>query len=221
MGEAQMHKRPRYGILGGTFDPPHIGHLTLAQEAYARLALDRVWFIPAGSPPHKSGRAISAGAQRRAMVARAIADDARFALSDIELDRAGPSYTVETLRLLHATWGADAWLCLIVGWDMLAYLPQWHDPAGVVAQVDQVAAAHRPGFVVEPGDVTALESQVPGLTQRLTLLPAPQFELAASAIRERVATGLPIRYLVPDAVRQYIEEQGLYAEPETAVGDAT
>src|SRR5262245_40718520 len=102
-----MQNVRRYGILGGTFDPPHIGHLALAQEAHARLHLDRVWFLPAGVPPHKPGRPISPGAERAAMVQLAIAADDRFALSALELERAGPSYTVRTLELLREAWGPE------------------------------------------------------------------------------------------------------------------
>jgi len=215
-----MHAPLRYGILGGTFDPPHIGHLALAQEAYARLGLDRVWFIPTGTPPHKAGRPISSGADRRAMVELAIAGDERFALSTIELKRPGPSYTVETLHTLRAQWcGADnaggnndgeVWIGFLVGWDMLASLPEWHDPSGVLAALDGLIAAHRPGFTADDAELDRLEAQLPGLRKRLTLLPAPQLDLAATSLRERVAAGLPIRYLAPDAVCAYIEEHRLY-----------
>ena len=145
-----MHSGARYGILGGTFDPPHLGHLVLAQEVFARLGLDRVWFVPTGSPPHKVGQRITAAEHRRAMVELAIAGDARFALSTVELERAGPSYTVDTLRLLRATWGEASRICLVLGWDMLLYLPSWHDPRGVIAAADEIAAVHRPGFDGDP-----------------------------------------------------------------------
>ncbi|HUY79481.1 MAG TPA: nicotinate-nucleotide adenylyltransferase [Ktedonobacterales bacterium] len=211
---AQPHTPTRrFGVLGGTFDPPHIGHLALAQEVYARRALDRVWFLPTGSPPHKQGQPISPAQQRRAMVERAIMGDERFALCDVELERPGPSYTVDTLRQLRAEWGAETHICFIVGWDMLAFLPQWHDAPGVLAALDQLAAVHRPGFVEEDEaqpQLERLEAQLPGLRAKLTLLPAPQFDVSSSDLRERVAAGLPIRYLVPDAVRAYIAEQALY-----------
>ena len=119
-----VHAGPRYGILGGTFDPPHLGHLVIAQEAFVRLNLDRVWFLPAGEPPHKARRTISPAADRLAMVERAIAADERFAVSTVELERPGPSYTVDTLRELRALWGPNAWMVLILGWDMLEYLPK-------------------------------------------------------------------------------------------------
>lgn len=210
-GKLGRHTPARYGILGGTFDPPHLGHLVLAQEAYVRLGLERVWLVPTGMPPHKRGRQITAKAHRQAMVARAIAGDARFGLCTAELTRAGPSYTVDTLRLLRAHWGQATWLSLIVGWDMLLTLPEWHDAPGVVAEADQFAAAHRPGVPRDDRAIAALEAQLPGLRSKLVLLPAPQLDLAATAVRERVASSLPIRYLVPDAVRCYIEQHHLYS----------
>jgi nicotinate-nucleotide adenylyltransferase len=146
------------------------------------------------------------------MTAAAIAGDPRFALSRIELERAGTSYTVETLRLLRDEWGTGTSLVLILGWDMLASLPTWHDAAGVIAQADQLAAAHRPGFPPGEHELDELEARLPGLRAKLTLIPAPQLDLAATAIRERVALGLPIRYLIPDAVREYVEREELYRD---------
>lgn len=202
-------KRPRYGILGGTFDPPHVGHLALAQEVYVRLGLDRVWFVPAGEPPHKAGKPISAAEDRLAMVELAIAGDDRFAVSTIEVERPGPSYTADTLETLRARWsGID--IVFMMGWDMLVYLPKWYAPERVVAAVDVLAASHRPGVPVAEDEIEHLASLVPGLREKLTVLPAPQLDVAATTLRERVALGLPIRYLVPDAVRRYIEERELY-----------
>jgi nicotinate-nucleotide adenylyltransferase len=216
-----MQKMPRYGILGGTFDPPHIGHLALAQEAHSRLGLDRVWFVPTGAPPHKPGQPVSAADDRVAMVERAIAGDARFALSTVELELAGPSYTIRTLGVLRQRWGADAWICFVMGWDMLAYLPKWRDPAGVVAAVDAVAAAHRPGYPATDGEVAALAPAVPGLSEKLAVLPGPLLDISATGIRDRVASGLPVRYLVLDSVRHYIEERGLYRDHGVSSGTAT
>lgn len=208
--EKRVHAGPRYGILGGTFDPPHLGHLVVAQEVYARMGLDRVWFVPAGQPPHKAQRTISPAADRLAMVERAIASDDRFAVSTIELERSGPSYTVDTLRELRALWGDDAWMVLILGWDMLEYLPKWHDAEGVIARADQIAAVHRPGFVADDSDIARLEAQFPGLRAKLALLPGPQLAISGTELRARVAQLLPVRYLTPDAVASYIEMQLLY-----------
>jgi nicotinate-nucleotide adenylyltransferase len=204
---------PRYGILGGTFDPPHIAHLALAQEVYARLGLDRVYFVPAGEPPHKSGHDVTSAAERRAMVERAIAGDRRFALCTVDLDRPGPSYTAETLRRLRALWGPAAALDLIVGWDSLIDLPRWHDPAGVVSGATRLVAAHRPGYPPEPALLDRLAAALPALPARLVLLPVPQLELSGTELRQRVASSLPVRYLVPDGVERYIAEHGLYRAP--------
>lgn len=206
-----MPKAASYGILGGTFDPPHLGHLALAQEVYTRLALDRVWFVPAGQPPHKVGHEVSPAADRRAMVELAIAGDARFGLSTVELDRAGPSYTAETLALLRAEWGA-ARMVLILGWDMLAYLPHWHEPEAVVARADQIVAVHRPGVSAPEGELARLEALLPGLAEKLAVLPAPRLEIASSDLRARVAAGQPVRYLTPAAVADYIALRGLFRE---------
>lgn len=205
-----VRRRARYGILGGTFDPPHLGHSILAQEVYARLELDRVWFIPTGTPPHKPGANVTPAAERLAMVELAVAQDERFAVSPIELERAGPSYTVDTLRALRARWGDSVELYFIVGWDMLLYLPQWHDAAGVLAQLDALVAVHRPGFDADAEGLAQVRASVPELAEKLLLLGVPQVEISSSAIRERVVQGLPIRYLVLDAVRTYIEEHELY-----------
>ena len=217
--QKRVHAGPRYGILGGTFDPPHLGHLVVAQEVYARMGLDRVWFVPAGQPPHKAQRTISPAADRLAMVERAIAADDRFAVSTIELERSGPSYTVDTLRELRALWGDDAWMVLILGWDMLEYLPKWHDAQGVIASTDQIAAVYRPGFVSDDSDIARLEERFPGLRTKLALVPGPQLAISGTEIRARVAQLLPVRYLTPDAVATYIEMQSLYRavrQPEGA-----
>lgn len=208
-----MRAGVRYGILGGTFDPPHIGHLALAQEAHARLQLDRVWFIPAAAPPHKRGVRVSSAAHRRAMVELAIAGDERFGLESVELDRPGPSYTVETLRLLRERWGDQVWIGFIVGWDMLVNLPTWREPAATVATLDALIAARRPGYAAierEADELATLERKIPGVSERLEVLPGPQLDLSSSELRKRVAMGLPLRYLTPDPVRAYITSHGLY-----------
>jgi nicotinate-nucleotide adenylyltransferase len=210
-----MRTGVRYGILGGTFDPPHLGHLALAQEAYARLDLDRVWFAPAAAPPHKQGHMISSAMDRRAMVELAIADDERFGLDTVDLDRPGPAYTVETLRLLRERWGESAWIGFIIGWDMLLSLPTWREPASALAKLDALIAARRPGYS-EPDDgeeaaLAELERRLPGVRARLVILPGPQLAISSSDLRDRVAQGLPVRYLTPDPVRAYINARAMYA----------
>lgn len=212
-----MRAGVRYGILGGTFDPPHTGHLALAQEAAARLGLDRVWFLPAADPPHKRERALAAAPHRAAMVELAIANNPRFGLDRTDLDRPGPHYTVDTLDILRGRWGPDVWMGFITGWDMLLYLPKWHDPAGVLSRLDALIVARRPGSesgeqgaMGERDALARLEASLPGLRERITLLDMPQLEISSTALRERVAAGLPIRYLTPDPVCAYITGQGLY-----------
>jgi nicotinate-nucleotide adenylyltransferase len=208
-----MRAGARYGILGGTFDPPHFGHLALAQEATTRLRLDRVWFMPAADPPHKRGRALTAADGRAAMVSLAIADDERFGLDRTDLDRPGPSYTVETLDILRARWGPEVWIGFIIGWDMLLYLPKWRDPEGVLARLDALIVARRPGTASDPDTAGALAQmgvKLPALAERLTLLDAPQLDISSTDLRTRVAAGLPVRYLTPDRVCSYINRQGLY-----------
>ena len=205
-----MPGRLRYGILGGTFDPPHIGHLILAQEAYVRLGLDRVWFIPTGVSPHKLGQPVTPAIHRVAMLERALLSDTRFAWLTLEIERPGPSYTVDTLRELRTQWGPEVEIALILGWDMLLYLPQWREPEAVVASVDQIAAVHRPGA----GPDTRLDgvvARLPDLRAKLRMIPFPQLDISGAAIRERVAQGLPIRYLVSNVVSGYISAQGLYS----------
>jgi nicotinate-nucleotide adenylyltransferase len=209
---------PRIGVLGGTFDPPHIAHLLIAQEARARLGLDVVLFVPASAPPHKRGHAISPIDDRAAMVLHAIADAPGFALSRVDADRPGPSYTVDTLRRLRDEYGAQATLDLLIGGDMLLDLPTWHDAPGVVAGADHIVAAHRPGYAEGAARLHHLHAALPDLAAKLVLLPVIQTEVSASEIRERVASSLPVRYLVPDGVITYIEEHGLYRAPGWDIG---
>jgi nicotinate-nucleotide adenylyltransferase len=210
-----MPGRQRYGILGGTFDPPHIGHLILAQEAHVRLGLARVWFIPTGVSPHKLGQSVTPAVHRVAMLERALASDDRFGLLTLEIERPGPSYTVDTLRELRMQWGSEVEITLILGWDMMLYLPQWRDPSGVVASVDEIVAVHRPGADSSDALDDVFE-RLPDLRGKLRTLSFPQLDISSTEIRERVARGLPVRYLVSDVVSGYISAQGLYSRDSGA-----
>lgn len=197
----------KLGILGGTFNPPHLGHLICAQEAHRELGLDRVLMIPARIPPHKPVEH-EPGAEHRLELCRlAIEGDERFAVSALELSRDGPSYTVDTLSELTAN-DPQSELYLIVGGDIAAGLPRWREPARVL-ELATVAVAKRRGTARSSVDA-ALES-LPG-GERAQFFSMPRIGVSSTLVRRRVRSGQPIRYLVPDAVAGYIAEHRLYAE---------
>jgi nicotinate-nucleotide adenylyltransferase len=200
----------RLGILGGTFNPPHIGHLICGQEAHRELALDRVLLVPARIPPHKPVEH-EPGAEHRFELCRlAVAEDERFAVSDLELAREGPSYTVDTLNQLHARAPLDE-LVLILGGDIAAGLGDWHR-VDEVLQLATVAVAGRRGTSRE-----SVARTLGGLRggERARFFAMPRIAVSSTQIRRRVSAGQPIRYLVPDPVRDYIEGHGLYREDPT------
>lgn len=199
----------RLGILGGTFNPPHLGHLLIAQEAYDQVGLDEVLFMPVATPPHKDAAGDPGPDARLAMVAAAIQDDARFAASDLEIRRGGPSYTVDTLRALHATFPGSE-LTFIVGGDMAASLPTWRDPADVVS-LARLAVAEREG--TRRADILERLATVPGAVERVDFFDLPRIDFSSSLVRRRVAADRPITYLVPDRVAGYIAQHGLYRSP--------
>jgi len=201
------------GVLGGTFDPIHVAHLALAQEAAESLGLERVLFVPAGSPPHKPGIRISSGPDRLAMVELAIAGNARFASSRIELDRDGPSWTVDTLEALDASRRVDGVagdVTLILSADAFLGLMAWRDPRRVLT-LARLAVAPRDGY--PEADPAFLATSLPDLADRAVFLDGPRIRLSASTLRERAAAGRSLRYLVPDAVAAYIDDHGLYLTP--------
>jgi len=195
------------GVLGGTFDPIHSGHLVIAEEARLRLSLAKVLFVPAGQPWLKTGRTITSAVHRVQMVKRAIAANPYFELSAIEVDRPGPSYSVETINVLQQQLGAEARIFFLVGWDSLPELPEWKEPTKLI-QLCKVVAVTRPGF--SRPDLKSMESFVPGIIQSVIWLDIPPVDISSTDIRNRVAQGLSIHGLVPDEVEGYIEEHGLY-----------
>lgn len=196
----------RIGILGGTFNPPHIGHLICAQEAHLQLALDQVLMIPAGRPPHKPDDSDEPGPQHRLELCRcAIDGDPRFEVSDIEVLRDGPSYTVDTLSELHSRI-PDSELYLIVGGDVAAGLPAWREPERVLS-LATLAVARRRGTTRKSIDA-ALGSLRGG--ERSEFFQMPRIGISSTEIRRRVRERQPITYLVPDAVASYIDEHRLY-----------
>lgn len=200
----------RIGLIGGTFDPVHYGHLVVAEEVRFVCKLDEMVFVPAGQPPHKQGGIITPAHHRLAMLELAIASNPHFSLSRVDIERTGPSYTVETLRLLHQQWGQQVELYFLIGWDSLEEFHTWHDPAGILAELTYLVAVHRPGYIAEPEYVAAMEERLPLLKQRLLTVPAPQLEIAATELRQRIMEGKPIKYQVPEAVEQYIVQHKLY-----------
>jgi nicotinate-nucleotide adenylyltransferase len=195
----------RVGLLGGTFDPPHIGHLVCAQEALVQLGLDRVLLVPAGTPPHKAIVADPGVEHRVAMCDAAVAGDERFGVSRADADREGRAYTVELLRSLS---GPDE-LTFIVGGDMAYSLPTWREPEAVLA-LARLGVAEREG--VRRADIVERLAGLARAEERVVFFEMPRIDVSSSLIRRRAAAGLPLRYLVPDAVAEYIEHEGLYRQ---------
>jgi nicotinate-nucleotide adenylyltransferase len=198
----------RVGLLGGTFNPPHIAHLICAQEALVQLRLDRVLLVPVAVAPHKTVEAEPGVAHRVAMCEAAVAGDDRFGVSRADADRDGPSYTVDLLRALRAESPGDE-LTFIVGGDMAYSLPAWRDPEGVLA-LAQLAVAEREG--VRRADIRESVAGLAGASERLRFFEMPRLDISSSLIRRRAAGGQPVRYLVPDPVAAYMERQRLYRD---------
>ncbi|HLO15587.1 MAG TPA: nicotinate-nucleotide adenylyltransferase [Anaerolineales bacterium] len=200
----------RVGLFGGTFDPPHVGHLILASEARSQLELKRILWTVTPDPPHKQDQWITPLEHRLAMVKLAIRDNPFFELSRVELDRPGPHYTVDTIRLL-AEQNPDAEIVPIIGGDSLHDLPTWHQPKELLYAAHWVGVMRRPG---EEPDLQELERELPGISSKVHYVDAPLLEIASREIRNRVATGQPFRYYLPNPVYHYINKHHLYQQPE-------
>jgi len=194
------------GVLGSAFNPPHLGHLALAQEALWQLGLDEVILVPTGEAPHKRIADDPGRELRLTMTRLAAADDSRFSVSTLEVEREGPSYTYETLELLAKERG-ETELVFVMGADAAVGLESWRNPERVV-ELAQIAVARRAG--VSEADVAAVMRSL-GAAGRATMLEMPQFGVSSSAVRERAREGRPLRYLVPEPVARVIEERGIYA----------
>jgi nicotinate-nucleotide adenylyltransferase len=203
----------KIGVMGGTFDPIHIGHLIAAEEVRCVLRLDKVLFAPAGTPPHKNPAAVTPAFHRERMVELAIASNSSFELSRVDLERPGRSYTVETLRELKRQLGPAADIFFIVGMDSLAELATWHDPVGVLS-ICRLAVVNRPPYVEV--DLAALEADLPGISKQVDMVRMPGIYVASSDLQARVARGLSIKYQVPEPVEQYIHDHELYQSLEGA-----
>jgi nicotinate-nucleotide adenylyltransferase len=196
----------RIGIFGGTFDPPHLGHLILASEAHAQLKLSRLLWVLTPIPPHKLNRPISSLEDRLAMVKLALKEEPDFEFSRIEIKRPGPHYTLDTLRIVSEQY-PKAELILLLGGDSLRDLPTWHQPLEVTAACHQIGVMRRPGDSI---DMAQLEAKIPGLNRKVKFVEAPLLEIASSEIRRRAARGLPFRYYLLPTVYQYIQKHRLY-----------
>jgi len=204
--------RERIGLFGGTFDPPHLGHLILASEAKSQLGLTRLLWTVTPDLPHKQDQLITALEHRLAMVRLAIEDDPSFELSDVELDRPGPHYTLDTIRLV-AQQNPEAEIVPVIGGDSLQDLPTWHKPRELVYAAHWVGVMRRPG---EEVNLEQLERELPGIKSKVHYVDAPLLEIASREIRSRVADGRPFRYYLPNPVYEYINEHHLYRESEIA-----
>jgi nicotinate-nucleotide adenylyltransferase len=199
----------RSGLLGGTFNPPHLGHLVCAQEAWVQLGLDRVLLVPAAVPPHKRVEGEPGVGHRIAMCEAAVADDDRLGVSRADAEREGPAYTVDLLRTLRAAAPEDEFT-FIVGGDLASALPTWREPEALLA-LARLAVAEREG--VRRDDIAARLAGLAGAAGRIDFFDMPRLDVSSSLLRRRAAAGVPLRYLVPDAVARYVEREGLYGAP--------
>ncbi len=206
-----MGQRPRrVGVMGGTFDPIHHGHLVAASEVQAWFGLDEVVFVPTGQPWQKSDREVSPAEDRHRMTVSATASTPRFSVSRVDVDRGGPTYTIDTLRDLRAS-RPGAELFFITGADALAQILTWHD-AEQVFELAQFVGCTRPGTTIDDSTMAGLPSD------RVTILEIPALAISSTECRARAHKGEPVWYLVPDGVVQYIAKRGLYQPPHEGGG---
>jgi nicotinate-nucleotide adenylyltransferase len=197
------------GILGGTFDPIHNGHIEIAREAERQLNLSKVLLLPAGQPWLKTGRTITPACHRAKMVELAIAAETNLELSTLEIDRTGPSYAVQTLEILLSQLGESASLFFIMGWDSLEEVPRWKEPARLL-QMCQLVAFPRPH--IKPPDLESLDKLVPGIARKVILLNMLPIDISSSEIRKRIVEGVPVKGILPLEVEKYIRVHKLYQE---------
>ncbi len=191
--------------MGGTFDPIHHAHLLIAEEIRRRFELPRVIFMPSGKPPHKTDAEITSAEDRYVMVQLATADNQHFYVSRMEIEREGPSYTIDTIRTLRSRMGEGAEVYFVTGADAILEILTWHEPDAIIEEA-RVVAVPRPGF-----DLRELKETLgPRRASKVTVIDAPPADISSTNIRERVAIGTSIRYLVPPPVIDYIRKRGLY-----------
>ncbi len=197
----------KIGVLGGTFDPVHRGHILIAEEARDALGLSEVLIVPSGQPVFKSNYKVTSAEHRLAMLRLAVAGIPWIKVSTMEIERAGPSYTVDTVTELRERPESSSEIYFIIGWDSLAYFPEWREPERII-NVCILAAVPRPGF--DCPDIRALEKKVPGISSRVVFLEKPLTDISSTDIREKASRGEPIVDLVPGPVADYIKEHKLY-----------
>jgi nicotinate-nucleotide adenylyltransferase len=203
--------KERLGILGGTFDPPHFAHLILAQHAYEELSLNKILFVPAGEPPHKDHTRTPVN-QRLTMLELALDEDPRFELSRVEIERPGPHYTIDTVRIIQRE-NPDSELFFIMGGDVYRDLPNWDRPQEMFETCKlAVAVMRRPGFGNPDLRLDMHQSVIPQLEENAMLLTSPLVEFSSTDIVDRLTAGRSIRYMVPDSVLEYIAQHGLYKD---------
>ena len=205
--EVDGSRAKRIGVLGGTFDPPHLGHLWLATLAADAMGLDRVLFMPAAQPPHKGGQLVSRGTDRLLMTRMAITGDPAFELCPIEMERPGPSYTIDSIDELERLYAGQAQIYLLMAADSLNAIDTWREPDRLLERIEWVVGP-RPGS--ELPDRSVLEERFGERASRIHLLQGPSLDVSSSEIRRRVAAGQAIRYLVPRGVEELIVDRGLY-----------
>jgi nicotinate-nucleotide adenylyltransferase len=197
----------KIGVFGGTFDPVHLGHIAMAEEARQELGLERVILVPAGQPMSKPGRVITQAEHRVNMLKLAVKDKPHLLISTIEIKRPGPSFTVDTISEFKLKYSVKDEIYFILGWDSLDQMPEWHEPVRLVTMCWLVAVP-RPGC--SKPDMVALEKIIPGITKKVIFLEKPDIEISATAIREMVSHGKSIEHLVPAPVAEYIKIHKLY-----------
>lgn len=200
-----MNHNLRIGLMGGTFDPIHFGHLILAEQAWEKYNLDKILFVTAADPPHKAGRDVTDARHRFEMTRLAVEDNDHFEISTVELDRSGPSYTVDTIRQILGLYGEGTCVYLLVGADEARAFSTWRDPY-IIKDLATVVVANRPGCPVT-GALNALPAD---LADGIEPLSMPGVDISSTDLRERVRLGRSIRYLVPDSVKEYIMSTNLY-----------